>query len=224
MKWLTVLIFTDGRDLLLQRTVKSLDDAWEPMPESFLKVIMIDDSADRLYEEWLELQYGDVPFMEIVHHEQRRGFCGAIQSAWSRVDTPWVFHVEDDFLFNEPVELTSMIEVLYDNPHLAQMALKRQPWSPEEQRAGDLVNMWPDAYVEHTDGAHYWIEHDLFFTTNPSVYSRELCEWGWPDGPQCESKFARQMVENGKRFAYWGRKSDTPKVTHIGDDRAGEGY
>ena len=79
-----------------------------------------------------------------------------------------MFHQEQDFTFNEPVELNRMAQVLDRNPHLMQMAMRRQPWNPIEEAAGGIVESDPDAYLEVSDGLSTWLEHRKFFTTNRS--------------------------------------------------------
>ena len=71
---------------------------------------------------------------------------------------------------------------------------------------------------------HSFLEHDLFFTTNPSLYRRSLLDNQWPEGPQSEGRFTGWMRDLGYRFAYLGEGSDPPWVHHIGDERAGKDY
>jgi len=117
-----------------------------------------------------------------------------------------------------------MSGVLLKHPYLAQLVFKRQPWNELEKEAGGIVECHPDAYTECTDGENFWTEHSLFFTTNPSLYSAKLCEYGWPLVDRSEGVFSHFLLEEGKRFAFWGKKFDPPKVEHIGFVRTGKGY
>jgi hypothetical protein len=180
---------------------------------------------DPRYREFLDLAY---PEYEKIHHKEKRGFCGAVQSGWAvAAESRFTFWLEDDFLFMRPVPLTHMMNVLTENPHLAQLALLRQPWSPEEQKAGGIMQMWPDEYTEVTDGHSTWVEHTLFYTTNPSLFRGELARNNpWPDGPACEGKFSEQLRASDPeiRFAFWGQKFEPHRVLHIGEERVGLGY
>jgi hypothetical protein len=166
--------------------------------------------------------------VEIDDRDHRLGFTGAIQAGWQQVlDTgaDWCFHVEADFTFNEPVPLSDMIALLERAPHLVQVALKRQAWNDAERAAGGVVEANSEAFTECHDGLTTWTETRAFFTTNPSVYSTDLCWLGWPQVPRSEGVFTHQLLKDPRtRFAYWGGKFDPPRVTHIGEERTGCGY
>lgn len=161
----------------------------------------------------------------IDDHDHQLGFAGAIQAAWQQVDCDYVFHVELDFLFNERVDLDEMIDLLDRHPELAQVALKRQPWNPNEIAAGGIIEQHPDDYTERSDAYATWTEHRRFFTTNPSVYPRRIVRVGWPQVPESEGIFTHTLLRDPHlRFAFWGAKHDPPRVHHIGQVRAGVGY
>ena len=167
--------------------------------------------------------------VEVSDPAHTLGFAGAIQQGWEMVQqtgAEWVFHLELDFTFNQPVELAAMIGVLERNPHLAQLVLKRQAWGTNERRAGGVVEMSPDDYTERTDGEHTWTEHRRFWSTNPSLYSAAWCADGWPQEPRSEGMFTHRLLAltPDLHFAFWGSKYAPPTVTHIGEARAGTGY
>lgn len=196
---ISLLVIHDGRADYLQRTMRS---AARHLPMGvFDDIIEVDDADHRL------------------------GFCGAIQKGWDQVKTDWVFHLEGDFTFNENIPVLEMIELLRLRQYLAQVALKRQPWNPEEKQAGGIVELHQhDFHERHADGMT-WTEHRRFFTTNPSVYSARLCRLGWPQQPQSEGVFTHRLLQDPLlKFAFWGGKFAFPKVTHIGEHRAGVKY
>ncbi len=224
----TVLVITDGRKECLMQTMRAMyQNLHGPVDE----VIIVDDSGDRVYGSWLDAMYEDRA--AIVHHETRRGFGGAIRSGWATVvGADWVFHLEDDFVLSRPVPLMKMIATLAGNPHLVQMALRRQPVNAEEIAAGGVIERWPAEYVERTDTKGSWLEHRLFFTTNPSLYRYSLTALGWPEEARSEAAFTQRLLREGVkgtdpadlRFAFWGRRADPPWVEHIGVERVGSGY
>lgn len=221
---ITVLVFTDGRKECIHRTLASFAQAWPGEPD---RKIIINDAADEAYAQWLDGNFAD---WERVHHDRRRGFGGAIQSGWSQVETDWVFHLEDDFLFQERLDPTGMIEILqYRGPSLIQLALKRQPWNSEEAAAGDLMLVHPEAWdcqsLPKGSATVRWSEQRLFFTTNPSIYRREITEIGWPQVQHSEGIFSHLLMKDPDvRFGMLGWPTDRPKVWHIGDQRVGTGY
>lgn len=245
-----LVVFTDGRWGYLEQTVAS---AAVQLDGTITHVILVVDGGLRVGpREWgpVSTAFPDAHLLVMAHRE-RLGFGGTIRAAWealAAVEVDYVFHLEDDFTFNRPVDLDAMAHVLRERPHLAQLALRRQPWSEQERRAGGVVEVWPDEYEERTaaditdigDGVavvkeHAWLEHRLFWTTNPSLYRRELCAVGWPDGPHSEQVFTRRLLADGLpwdahgvpitgealRFGYWGARDSGEAVHHIGMDRSG---
>ena len=195
----TLLLITDGRDDYLTRTLTSALVNL-PAPE---RVVLVDDRAHIM------------------------GFAGAIQHGWNQIlatDAEFIFHLEGDFTFNAPVDLDAMVSLAAD-PHIAQVALKRQPWNPQEVDAGGIVETDPDSYDEGQHEGHVYTAHRKFFTTNPSVYRRDIAERGWPQEANSEGKFGIRLFEDPHVVStFWGGKFDAPLVHHIGDTRAGKGY
>lgn len=222
-----LLVMTDGRGELLERTLAS---AATNLVGPISRAVIHDDSADPHYRAWLLRTF---PSFEVYSTGQRSGFGGAIRSAWRYLaatadqDTArFVFHLEDDFTFNKPVPLTRLAYVLDRRPALVQLALRRQPWNDTERAAGGIVECNPDAYTEEHLGGLTWLEHRLFFTTNPSLYRRSLTWRGWPEGAHSEGRFGLGIVNEDPdaRFGYWGARDSGEWVTHVGDVRAGTGY
>jgi hypothetical protein len=228
---IALLVVTDGRDRYLADCVASLDALHGPLAERW----MYDDTGDDGYRTHLAERYAQ---FRHINGGPRQGFGGAIRAAWSRLakdsDAAWIVHVEQDFTFNRPVDLGAMAAVITSRPYLAQMALRRQAWNPQETAAGGIVEQHPHDYLDKHDmvlGVS-WLEHRRFFTTNPCLYRRSLLDVGWPEGDQSEGHFGRHLLAHGTpetagslvRFGYWGARTDPPWVTHIGHQRSGTGY
>jgi hypothetical protein len=195
----TLLLINDGRYEYGWKCLMSAL-AFLPKPE---RIVAIDDDTHEL------------------------GFAGAIQSGWDQIlatDTELIFHLEADFVFERAVDLEAMASLALD-PHVSQVALKRQPWNPQEHEAGGIVELDPAAFEEGQHGGHAYTAHRKFFTTNPSLYRRDIAERGWPQEDRSEGKFSIDLFEDPHVVStFWGRKFDPPMVTHIGDTRAGKGY
>lgn len=221
------IVVTNGRWDYLRRALASYwrDFQWEGVDREH--AVLVYDS-----------ETGSVPddVMGYFAYEVRtnsRGFDAACQRvlevalrAPGRVTH--VLHLEDDFVLERPVSVKRMVDALELVPDVAQVALLRQPVHPAEVAAGGVMKMWPSAFEEVllTTGDHPWSisKHDLFFTTNPSVYRRALSCVPWPDAPGSEAKFTEKLRGLGFSFAYLGSPADEPLVHHIGDERTGSGY
>lgn len=228
-----LLVMSDGRREYLEPCVASAVECLDLA--SVAHRVIHDDSGSVRFGAWLRERYPD---WHVITTVRRSGFAGAIRSAWAAIESldeaiEHVVHLEGDFTFNRPVPLGDMLDVLDAHPHLAQVALRRQPWNEAERQAGGIVELHPHEYADRVDGLdRHWLEHRLFFTTNPSVYRRSLLDAEWPDGERSEARFTEQLLMDGTpevpgpevRFAYWGRRTDGPWVTHIGEHRAGHTY
>lgn len=213
---------TDGRLDCIEQTIES---ARENLNGEVTYKVIHDDTGDETHRDTLRAMFPD---FEVIGQPSRQGFGGAIRSAWAHLrgrPEQFVFHLEDDFTFNEPVPLGFMQRVLDRNPSLLQLALRRQAWNPSEIAAGGVIECNPDAYIECSDGLSDWLEHRLFWTTNPSMYRIAMVRKQWPTGERSEGVFTHQLLESPSvRFGYWGRRTDPPKVHHIGEHRTGTGY
>lgn len=222
----TLLVFTDGRRACLERTMDSFENAVGDI-DVFDDVIVIDDSQNPGYSSWLAERFDRYKSYLIHISVNKLGFCGAVNQGWRSIrgDTTHVFHLEDDFEFLWPVEISLMATVLDANPNLVQMSLKRQPWSKTEIAEGDLVWPHPENFIEVKSLGAVWVEHREYFTTNPNIMRAEWVRQGWPSGPECEGKFGLQLKANPLvKFGIWGPFGDSPKVHHIGQQRVGTGY
>lgn len=184
-------VISDRGDLYLPGCLESL-----AQHAPTLQPFVIDDSAHRL------------------------GMAGAVRAAWSWALTggaDYLFHCEEDFRFHQAVPLDAMSKILEANPQLAQVVLKRQPWSDEEKRAGGQIEVAPDDYTDRAVGDLRWTEHRRLFSLNPSLIPRHVLELGWPDGN--EAGFTALCHAMGFSFAYFGHRSDPPRCEHVGHQR-----
>ena len=179
-KKLAVLIFTDGRKEYFSSTFQSFKENVTAKCISYK--IIIDDSNDPDYASWLDINYRhEVDYIE--HHQERLGFGGTIRDTWLKLNNiagtyDYVFHLEDDFIFNRPINLDDLTLILKRNPNMAQVCLLRQPWNQNEAKAGGVWQQWPDSFTERSidnpNGKIYYLSHREWFSTNPSVYPNGL--------------------------------------------------
>lgn len=222
---ITLIVISDGRRKYIEQTIPS---ALAMLQGPITKRIIYDDTGDALEREWLRTSF---PTFTVTHSPLgRQGFSGAVGFMWNwlcEFDTnDFVFHLENDFTFNESVPLDRMIGVLDEHAEIVQMSLKRQPVNREEKAAGDFIALHPDDYTEVKENDDVWLEHRRFFTTNPSLYRKRLCLRGWPQEQYSEGKFSGRYFRDHPDHVsgIWGHKWDAPRVTHIGDERTGAGY
>jgi glycosyltransferase involved in cell wall biosynthesis len=140
---LSLVVISDGRLEYLHQCVESFKHL--PM-ELFEDRIVVNDSASNGSADYYKKLF---PEWRIISHAERRGLTGSVNSAWDAANGEYLFHVEEDFVFNRPVEIDAMRWVLDKHFELAQICLLRQPspYSPAELAAGGIVEMEPSAYT-----------------------------------------------------------------------------
>lgn len=223
MKNVSVVFITDGRTDLLEQTLNSFHNH---VGYPFFEKLIINDNTDPMVVKIvdnLSIAYGLTP----IHHKEKRGFAGVYDTAFKTVskESDYIFLCEDDFLFNEEINVQDMIVILQYNRNLAQVVLKRQAWNEQEKKAGGIIEQWPDLYDEKEIAHIRWSEHRLFFSTNPCLVPSWVIQRGWPLLPRSESVFSQQLFSNPNyKTAFLGGKFDTPRVVHIGNTRNGFNY
>lgn len=145
--------------------------------------------------------------------ESRNGLSANLGRAWGLLDASdeWVLHLEEDFvLLDSPI--VEMAAVLDRNRDVAQMALVRQPWSPEET---DGLLYGPHLQGDLLDEAG-WLRQARIFTLNPFVAHASLLR---SVKPAVEQDLTSQLLGRGYTFGYWGGFDDEPRCLHIGAER-----
>lgn len=209
----TLMLLSHGEAPALHRVLESFAAMVTPRPKKLIAVI---DGPGALP--------GIDPLGPWRIHQTgiSEGFCVATGRLWrlaAQVETDYVFHLENDFLFSWPVDLRQLAYELEFDPRLAQMALMRNPVNPNELAAGGLYESRPGQY----EMRQQHLEHVSYFTTNPSLMTRRFMAenpWmGYMD--ECEGHYGLDLVKRGYKFGVWG--SGRPWVQHIGE-RTGFGY
>lgn len=219
MRYALALLTMPRREGTLQRTLDSFQTHVTPRPSELLAYTDGDVTIPLLYNGALDWNLSGA--------KRQGGFCRATRNLWKHAATAeadWIFWLEDDFEFTRIVDLRDLACTLEGEPQVAQMALYRQPVNSEEIAAGGYIAAHPEEYVRKGGGSAFWWEHVNHWTTNPSLFRREICATQeWPDGPFCEGKFGFRIRENrpGTTFGIWG--AGDPWITHIGV-REGQGY
>lgn len=216
---ITLLVMTDGRKDCIERSIPAaLANLHGPTPTR----IIHDDSGDPAYEDYLWATFEPFGFT-VYSTGKRQGFAGAIRSAWAWLRehdrNPYIFHLEDDFIV-APVKLGDMVHALVEHPNIVQMALRRQPIGAEIAAGGFLHD---SECVAVGKPPTQFLAHRKFYTTNPSLYRRELIVGNdWPEGSESEGRFSANLFTDPETYCgYW---SDTELCEHIGRTRVGHGY
>jgi glycosyltransferase involved in cell wall biosynthesis len=237
------LVLTCGREEYLARTVETMRARVQGLSE----LVVVDDSGDP--EHLLRVRQLDgVDRVEPVHPTRNLGYTAAMAEVYRLAsDAEFTFVSEDDFTYERPIDLNEIAAVMRSNPHLRQMALRRQPWYPAEIEAGGVMEHaerrglrrrlgWTNPAVRPASLAlgpvsatHgklvEWEEHRLYWTNNPHVLPIEVARLGWPRGRWSEAAQGRRIFRDPQAWSgVWGLRESGWWVEHIGHEKAGHGY
>ena len=143
---------------------------------------------------------------------ERLGLSANVAQAWGALgpDDEWVLDVEEDFVLLD-APLRAMADLLTAHRDVAQMALVRQPWSPEEHAAGGLLH-GPHLQGDLIDEGG-WLRQDRIFTLNPYLAHASLLR---SLTPGVERSLTDQCWERRLSFGFLGAMADPPRCLHIG--------
>lgn len=209
----TVLIFHDGRDEYLIKTL----DSFKRMVKFNGKVntILVADCPDQSESDFDKIKK-KYKIDTVYVSSERMGIFGAVQKGWQLVpkETEYIFHLENDFVFNEEIDVETM-RVALQNKHIYQVALLRQPWYSHEIKRGGLYKALGNFWHVNSCGVNL-VAHRHYFTHNPCLYRSDVVANF--DGYD-EYSFMQHIIKKDNRgiCTYLGKINDKPKVTHIGD-------
>jgi hypothetical protein len=228
---ISLFLVTDiAHDFRFEYLKRTVDSVRTMLKGPITEWIMHEDSGDPQKRSLLRNLY---PEFEHIGDGPRRGYGGSIIACWERLrhsTTQYIWHQEDDFIFPKSIDLTMMMMLLADQAHLAQLALRRQPWGTEPHPGG-FMQAAPAWYQQREANGFRWIETTRNYTSNPNMARRQLIDVGWPSEEYSEGVFGFKLREKtglpwgvapqDVRFGFYGEPDN---CLHIGTVRAGSGY
>lgn len=117
---ITVCITSYNRFDLLKQTI----DSFRSLNNFPIKrFVVIEDSTELSMKENIIKEYGDT--VDLIFNEQRIGQAPSIDKMYATVDTKYIFHTEDDYLYSgNPNFIKESIEILEERPDLHQVWIK----------------------------------------------------------------------------------------------------
>jgi hypothetical protein len=160
----TVCITSCGRLDLLARTLKSF--------RTFHvggRLLISEDSDDEAVVAQVRRDY---PGAEVLTGEGRTGIMRSIDRLYAVVETPFILHLEDDWLFDGAVDFSAAIGLLKKEKHIANVCVRAFDEIREKyrKRSAALAFAGAEFRVMQKDA------HPEFFawSPNPGLISRDL--------------------------------------------------
>jgi hypothetical protein len=181
-------------------------------------LILIDDNPENRNLDLLEDIKRKFKINKMILNGSRLGIEGSVQEAWRNVPDKcdFIWHQENDFTYNEEIDLSVFIKVL-SNRHIFQVALLRQAWYENEIEKGGIFKANHSIFRNANYKGVDLVLHRGFFTHNPSLYRKSIINSEFPN--YNEYSFVKHLLSNDSNgwCSYYGKTSDGPRVTHIGE-------
>lgn len=219
---IALVVVTDGRREFIPQAIASI---YENVQGINGPRVMVNDAAE-------DPQYGyDIvdkfgPDFRYFHHPVRRGLAFGIRQGWSAaIENPavrYIWHHEDDYVVPDPIDLNELAQALNSAPTLAELTLKRDPYSSEEAAAGDYMKVGSHHYEDaKTPNGFEYVRHDQIFFSQPSLIPRAVAEACIRTNTDLTEPGLRDILTRlGYHFGVVGKIEDRPRVRHIGNRRS----
>ena len=158
----SVVITSCGRLDLLKTTVDSFNEFNDHPITEF---IIVDDSGDKRVHERLRWLFQG---FTLILEPENRGLIQCIDDAYSRVTTPYIFHMEDDWQFINGGFIKKSLDILQSEEKIMQVWIRGynnpngHPIDPETYHAGDTEFRYVSTTPPHDPAWHG-------FTFNPGL-------------------------------------------------------
>jgi hypothetical protein len=201
----TICVTSCGRLDLLQKTLASFNQF-----NRGGKFILSEDSAD---PEIIKQVRNLFPDIVVLHDEARTGLMKSIDRIYSKVETDFIFHLEDDWEFDGPVDWLSAIALLQARPEVANINVRKfEEIKPKWRSKSDPLPF---------EGVDYQLmrlsSHPEFFawSPNPGLIRTDLYRTYAPFSRFMPDQLSGIIKQDGGRMAF-----QTPGCAgHIGQGR-----
>lgn len=204
-KEVTVAITSCGRLDLLQETLSSFRQF-----NTGGQFLLSEDSGDSDIIQNARQLFPDIP---ILTGTGRTGLMASIDRLYENIETPFIFHLEDDWQFDGPIEWESAMELLRERPEISNVCVRK---------LSDIKEKWAvRSDPIEVDGSHYRVmhknAHPEFFgwSSNPGLIHKDLYLRYQPFSQYMHDQLSGLIKRSGQVMAY-----QVPGVAvHIGNGR-----
>ncbi len=206
MNQVTLCLTIGRRPILLKRTLESLISKFD-----FKQVIAINDFRD---EPSNAVFKAICPNGLLLNLAEQVGHHKAVDAMYSMVKTPFIFHCEDDWLFDTPLEIDKGVNLLISNPNMTSVCYRKLIDFHLNQKDLDRVEFHEFEGMRYArlDGLHdQW--HG--YTFNPHLIRADFWRLlGGFSSFKKERHVSRWVRSRGGFVAYL----ESGPCFHIGDD------
>lgn len=188
----TICVTSCGRIDLLDETLASFRTY-----NSGGTFLISEDSTDAQVIEEIKLRY---PGMTVLSGATRLGLMGSIDRLYSAAETPYIFHLEDDWKFDGAVNWQAAIDLLDQNEKIANISVRAfDEIKPKYRSKSTLLKSSDQPFqVMHTNA------HPEFFgwSSNPGLIRKSLYDHYKPFSRMLHDQMSGLIKSDGRVLAY----------------------
>lgn len=203
----TLVLTSCNRLDLLKKTIGSIP---KEILSKIPKKILVDDSANLECFSVLkkENESGYLVGWTLLLNEEKLGQAGSIDRAYSKVETDYVFHCEDDWIFDEFDFVKPSLQILEKYDNLVQVTFRKDsphPTHDEIYEVGDL------SFKVLIPGYNGWPG----FTYNPNIFRFSA----YKQLGTCVGMSEKDVGIFYKNLGLYTAALEKRVVSHLGDGR-----
>ena len=206
---ITFVLTSCGRPELLDRTLKSF---FKFNKFKINKYYIVEDSLDKTFHNSLRKKWGNK--IDFIFNTQKKGQIKSIIDTYKLIETPYVFHCEDDWIYTRPGFIEESIQILKKDKNIIQV------WLESKKSASRLDIFSYGKKIKHKN----------------TEFSEVTCKSGWEWGHFSFRPGVKRMSDYNKIGGYGRFKNELdisveykklgyytvimqkPAVIDIGDD------
>ncbi len=167
----TLVITSCGRLDLLELTLQTF---YRYNTYPITKTIIIDDMGRK--QNWQHIEKLINNKFEIIENPKNIGQMASIDVAYSKVETDYIFHCEDDWEFYKPSFIEKSFEILNENPNIFTVWLRNHT----EKKIGKAIDFTQKIPLPSGDFYYNILVHpgktwQNGFTLNPGLRKTQYC-------------------------------------------------
>jgi len=146
-------------------------------------------------------------------------FPRAVKWVWSQTQTPYIFHIEDDWILNKKIDIDSMIDILKKYDTLSSLRLSKFS-IPRRNK----ITLFDSSWVYNIDGFYLAKDWKKQFGLNPILIKKQFIDQALPKmvdhvNPEKQfresQKYMRCVIKDWK-YGMYGQPGDGAAVKDIG--------
>ncbi|RRD40778.1 glycosyltransferase [Leptotrichia sp. OH3620_COT-345] len=211
MKDVTLVITSCGRFDLLEKTLNSF---FEKNTYPIKKIIITEDSTEgkklkRLISRYENEKCG--PKFHLIINQVREGQLKSIDKAYKEVNTEYIFHCEDDWIFLKEGFIEKSISLLEEDPKLLLIGLRGKEDFKE--------NFFKEKDYISQNGTSYYEVKEEIFTYNPSLKRKKDNDLFGAHEKLKDELYEMALSEFYKKKGYRTIYFKEKYIEHTGDKR-----